>query len=171
MDTLTAQIQTDSDFEVEPELPSLKQLLGEDTVRKLKPKEKKRQDVINGECWRVYSVETECMSSPIGYHMGFVKGKLGLMHMLKCHPLLSPTRGGGILCWRCPSVSPAVRQSVRHFCVQSLILEVLWRISLKLGMSIYMHKRMMHAKWHCTPYVKNRLMALCILLVSAVCTG
>ncbi|XP_052253309.1 uncharacterized protein LOC127859834 isoform X3 [Dreissena polymorpha] len=47
MDTLTAQIQTDSDFEVEPELPSLKQLLGEDTVRKLKPKEKKRQDVIN----------------------------------------------------------------------------------------------------------------------------
>ncbi|WAR06695.1 ARHGC-like protein [Mya arenaria] len=48
MDTLTAQIQEDSDFEVEAELPSLKQVLGEDTVRKLKPKEKKRQDVING---------------------------------------------------------------------------------------------------------------------------
>lgn len=48
MDTLTAQIQDDSDFDVEPELPSLKQVLGEDTVRKLKPKEKKRQDVING---------------------------------------------------------------------------------------------------------------------------
>jgi len=48
MDTLTAQIQEDSDFEVEPELPSLKQVLGEDAVRKLKPKEKKRQDVING---------------------------------------------------------------------------------------------------------------------------
>ncbi|XP_052805006.1 uncharacterized protein LOC128234667 isoform X6 [Mya arenaria] len=47
MDTLTAQIQEDSDFEVEAELPSLKQVLGEDTVRKLKPKEKKRQDVIN----------------------------------------------------------------------------------------------------------------------------
>ncbi|XP_053408833.1 rho guanine nucleotide exchange factor 12-like isoform X6 [Mercenaria mercenaria] len=47
MDTLTAQIQDDSDFDVEPELPSLKQVLGEETVRKLKPKEKKRQDVIN----------------------------------------------------------------------------------------------------------------------------
>ena len=48
MDTLTAQIQDDSDFDVEPELPSLKEVLGDDTVRKLKPKEKKRQDVING---------------------------------------------------------------------------------------------------------------------------
>lgn len=47
-DTLTSQIQDDSDFEVEPDLPTLKQVLGEDTVRKLKPKEKKRQDVING---------------------------------------------------------------------------------------------------------------------------
>ena len=47
-DTLTVQINEDSDFDVEPELPSLKQVLGEDTVRKLKPKEKKRQDVING---------------------------------------------------------------------------------------------------------------------------
>lgn len=47
-DTLTNQIQDDSDFEVEPDLPTLKQVLGEDTVRKLKPKEKKRQDVING---------------------------------------------------------------------------------------------------------------------------
>ena len=48
MDTLTAQIQDDSDFDVEPELPSLKEVLGDETVRKLKPKEKKRQDVING---------------------------------------------------------------------------------------------------------------------------
>ena len=44
-----------------------------------------------------------------------------------------------------------IRPSVRHFCVRSHILEVLWWISLKLGMSIYMDKRMMHAKWHCTP--------------------
>jgi hypothetical protein len=51
----------------------------------------------------------------------------------------------------------------RHFCVRSHILEVLWRISLKLRMSIHLHKRMMHAKWHCTPSVKNRVMALCIL--------
>lgn len=48
MDTLTSQMQDDSDMDVEPELPTLKQVLGEDTVRKLKPKEKKRQDVING---------------------------------------------------------------------------------------------------------------------------
>jgi len=41
-------------------------------------------------------------------------------------------------------------------------LEVLLQISLKLGMSIYMDKTMMHAKWHCTPYVNNRVMALCI---------
>ena len=42
-------------------------------------------------------------------------------------------------------------------------MEVLWQISLKLGMSIHMDKRMMHAKWHCTPYVNNGVMALCIL--------
>ncbi|KAL3887292.1 hypothetical protein ACJMK2_027235, partial [Sinanodonta woodiana] len=46
-DTLTQQIQEDSDFDVEPDLPSLKQVLGEEVVKKLKPKEKKRQDVIN----------------------------------------------------------------------------------------------------------------------------
>ncbi|KAL8598393.1 hypothetical protein ACOMHN_032670 [Nucella lapillus] len=38
--------QDDSDLEVE-ELPSLKQVLGEDVLKKLKPKEKKRQEVIN----------------------------------------------------------------------------------------------------------------------------
>ncbi len=57
----------------------------------------------------------------------------------------------------------SVRLSVRHFCVRSHILEVLWRISLKLRMSIYMHKRMIHAKWHFTPSVKTRVMALCFL--------
>lgn len=50
MDILPSEMQYDSDFDVEPELPSLKQVLGEETVRKLKPKEKKRQDVINGKC-------------------------------------------------------------------------------------------------------------------------
>ncbi|KAH3831116.1 hypothetical protein DPMN_104378 [Dreissena polymorpha] len=54
--------------------------------------------------------------------------------------------------------------SVQHFCVRSQILEALWRISLKLGMNIiYMDKRMMRAKWHCTPSVNNGVMALCIL--------
>ena len=41
----------DSDLEVE-DLPSLKLVLGEDVCKKLKPKEKKRQDVLNGECFR-----------------------------------------------------------------------------------------------------------------------
>ena len=59
---------------------------------------------------------------------------------------------------------PSVRPSVRHFCVRSHILEVLWRISLKLGMSIYMDKRMMHAKWHCTPSINNGVMALVYIL-------
>ncbi|PVD27167.1 hypothetical protein C0Q70_12321 [Pomacea canaliculata] len=41
-----AKTEDDSDFEVE-ELPSLKQVLGEEVLKKLKPKEKKRQEVIN----------------------------------------------------------------------------------------------------------------------------
>jgi len=65
-------------------------------------------------------------------------------------------------------VRTSVLPSVRHFCIQSHILEVLWRISLKLGMSIYMDKRMMHAKWHCTPSVNNGVMALCFVVCSSV---
>ena len=34
---------------------------------------------------------------------------------------------------------------------------------MKLGMSIYMDNRMMHAKWHCTPSVNNGVMALLVL--------
>ena len=63
MDTLTAQIQDDSDFDVEPELPSLKQVLGEETVRKLKPKEKKRQDVINGTVFCYKSLKSRVFST------------------------------------------------------------------------------------------------------------
>ena len=39
---------------------------------------------------------------------------------------------------------------------------------IEFGMSIYiyMDKRMMHAKWHCTPSVNNGVMALCIYSVS-----
>jgi hypothetical protein len=40
--------QTDSDLDVEVDLPSLKSVLGDDVCKKLKPKEKKRQEVING---------------------------------------------------------------------------------------------------------------------------
>ena len=41
--------QDDSDFELEPELPPLDATIPKDVLKKLKPKEKKRQDVINGE--------------------------------------------------------------------------------------------------------------------------
>lgn len=47
-DLLRAQYD-DPDMDLEPELPPLKQVLSEDVLRKLKPKEKKRQEVINGE--------------------------------------------------------------------------------------------------------------------------
>ncbi|KAL5020524.1 hypothetical protein ScPMuIL_003416 [Solemya velum] len=40
-------IQYDSDLEVDTELPPLKHIIAEDELKKLKPKEKKRQDVLN----------------------------------------------------------------------------------------------------------------------------
>ena len=43
------RFEDDSDFEVENELPALNQVLHHDVLKKLKPKEKKRQEVINGE--------------------------------------------------------------------------------------------------------------------------
>lgn len=46
--------EEDSDLEVETEVPSLESILGWEVVRHLKPKEKKRQEVINGE-YRVCS--------------------------------------------------------------------------------------------------------------------
>ena len=39
----------DADFDVEPDLPSLDQVIPKDILKKLKPKDKKRQDVLNGE--------------------------------------------------------------------------------------------------------------------------
>uniref|UniRef100_A0A0B7BJT2 Uncharacterized protein n=1 Tax=Arion vulgaris TaxID=1028688 RepID=A0A0B7BJT2_9EUPU len=45
-DLLRAQYD-DPDMDLEPDLPPLKQVLPEDVLRKLKPKEKKRQEVIN----------------------------------------------------------------------------------------------------------------------------
>ncbi|CAL1531771.1 unnamed protein product [Lymnaea stagnalis] len=44
---LPSRLQYDSDLDVDTELPSLKNVLGEDILKKLKPKEKKRQEVIN----------------------------------------------------------------------------------------------------------------------------
>lgn len=48
----------DPDIELEPELPPLKQVLGEEVLRKLKPKEKKRQDVLNGKLFFFNSEDT-----------------------------------------------------------------------------------------------------------------
>jgi len=39
----------DSDFETEADLPPLEAVISKELLKKLKPKEKKRQDVINGE--------------------------------------------------------------------------------------------------------------------------
>lgn len=46
--TATSRYYDDSDFETEAELPPLTASIPKDVLRKLKPKEKKRQDVING---------------------------------------------------------------------------------------------------------------------------
>lgn len=46
----------DSDLEVETEVPSIESIVNWEVLRHLKPKEKKRQEVINGnvvECYRV----------------------------------------------------------------------------------------------------------------------
>ncbi|ESO99927.1 hypothetical protein LOTGIDRAFT_113144 [Lottia gigantea] len=44
---LRPEEQTDSDLDVENDLPTLKSIVGEEGIRKLKPKEKKRQEVLN----------------------------------------------------------------------------------------------------------------------------
>lgn len=45
------QEESDSDMEAMPDPPQWKQVLSKEVVRKMKPKEVKRQDVINGE-WK-----------------------------------------------------------------------------------------------------------------------
>jgi len=40
--------RADADMDVEPELPSLESIIPKEDLRKLKQKEKKRQEVING---------------------------------------------------------------------------------------------------------------------------
>ena len=47
VNNIPQSVDNDSDFDVEAELPPLKEVLSEEVYRKLKPKEKKRQDVIN----------------------------------------------------------------------------------------------------------------------------
>lgn len=48
VNNIPQSVDNDSDFEVEAELPPLKEIFSEETYRKLKPKERKRQEVING---------------------------------------------------------------------------------------------------------------------------
>ena len=43
-----SRLQDDSDVEEDTELPPLESIIPKDILKKLKPKEKKRQDVING---------------------------------------------------------------------------------------------------------------------------
>ena len=45
---ISSKHHDDSDFETEAELPSLETFIPKDILKKLKPKEKKRQEVING---------------------------------------------------------------------------------------------------------------------------
>ena len=40
----------DSDLETEPEMPPTDTIIAKEVYKKLKPKERKRQDVINGMC-------------------------------------------------------------------------------------------------------------------------
>ncbi|CAC5390881.1 ARHGEF12 [Mytilus coruscus] len=47
VNNIPQSVDNDSDFEVESELPPLKEVLSEEVYRKLKPKERKRQEVIN----------------------------------------------------------------------------------------------------------------------------
>ena len=47
-ESMTPSQYDDSDLEVEAELPALKDSISESVLKKLKPKEKKRQEVLNG---------------------------------------------------------------------------------------------------------------------------
>jgi len=54
----------DPDFDSEAELPSLEAIIPKDSLRKLKPKEKKRQEVINGTlCFHFISKILCCLFS------------------------------------------------------------------------------------------------------------
>jgi hypothetical protein len=46
------QTYEDSDFDTEPDPPDWRVAISQDELAKLKPKERKRQDVINGMHWR-----------------------------------------------------------------------------------------------------------------------
>lgn len=57
-------LQSDSDFEVEPELLPLEAFIPKEVLKKLKNKEKKRQEVINGEFLEILDVLTnQCVLS------------------------------------------------------------------------------------------------------------
>jgi len=43
-------VLNDPDFEIETELPPLSRFISKDILRKMKPWEKKWQDVVNGKC-------------------------------------------------------------------------------------------------------------------------
>lgn len=55
-DSLRASSIEDSDLDVEESMPSIERLLTKDALRKMKPKEKKLHEVVNGRC-------DQCVSS------------------------------------------------------------------------------------------------------------
>ena len=61
VNNIPQSVDNDSDFDVEAELPSLKVVLSEEVYRKLKPKERKRQDVINGKNYLLFQIFRECL--------------------------------------------------------------------------------------------------------------
>lgn len=63
----TTQYHDDSDFEVEVELPSLDKVIPKEMLKKLKPKDKKRQDVLNGEFFTV-SLYARVSASGVASH-------------------------------------------------------------------------------------------------------
>jgi hypothetical protein len=50
-------IENDSDFEVENELPSLESIYPKDVYKKLRPKDRKRLEVINGKICFIFFIQ------------------------------------------------------------------------------------------------------------------
>ena len=55
--------RVDPDMDVEPELPSLEAIIPKEELRKLKQKEKKRQEVINGQSAVIHIITFVCLFS------------------------------------------------------------------------------------------------------------
>jgi len=70
----------DSDFETETDLPPLDAVISKDILKKMKPKEKKRQDVING---------TSLLRSCVSYDLSIAVCTMKDLFILLCGKLES----------------------------------------------------------------------------------